>query len=77
MPNSLICIRVLQDEAVKGGTYLDHKIVSVSPKTHFYPRQGQCKIFPFRLLPPGTYVFVRLAKGKGSWSSENTHQWKV
>ncbi len=58
MSKELTWIRVLQSQAVKGNMCHGHVIIRVSPKTYFYPKKGQCKTFPFRLLPPGTYVFV-------------------
>lgn len=60
MPNELIWIRVFPEEAVKGKIYLGHLIVAIAPETKFYPYQSQCKKFPFRLLPPGTYRNIGL-----------------
>lgn len=58
MSKQLTWVRVLQDQAVKGDMCHGHVIICVSTKTFFFPKKGQCKIFPSRLLPPGTYVYV-------------------
>jgi hypothetical protein len=60
MSNKLIWIRVFPEEAVKGKIYLGHLIVAIGRETKFYPYQSQCKTFPFRLLPPGTYRDIGL-----------------
>lgn len=60
MPNELIWIRVFPEEAVKGDTYLNHRIVAVGRENKFFAYKAQCKTFPFRLLPPGTYRWIGL-----------------
>lgn len=60
MSNELIWIRVFPEEAVRGETYHNHRIVAVGREEIPYRYQAQCKKFPFRLLPPGTYKWIGL-----------------
>ncbi|TMP11032.1 hypothetical protein CWC11_02065 [Pseudoalteromonas sp. S3178] len=55
---SKVWIPVFEHEAVKGQEIMNYRILAVAKKNHFRKFDSKCKIFPFRLLPAGTYRSV-------------------
>lgn len=39
-------------------TYMNFRIIAVAKQTHFRHKDGQCPVFPYRLLPKGTYQSI-------------------
>jgi|JI7StandDraft_1071085.scaffolds.fasta_scaffold633812_1 hypothetical protein len=56
--SSEVWIPVFPHEAVKGQTYMNFRIIAVAKQTHFRHKDGQCPVFPYRLLPKGTYQSI-------------------
>jgi hypothetical protein len=57
-------IPVFPHEAVKGEIYMNYKILAVAKDTHLRARDGNCPVFPYRLLPKGTYQSILIDTAK-------------
>lgn len=57
-------IPVFPHEAVKGEIYMNFRILAVAKNTHLRMKDGNCPVFPYRLLPKGTYrsILIDVAK---------------
>ncbi|WP_351076528.1 hypothetical protein [Shewanella sp. CAL98-MNA-CIBAN-0140] len=61
---SLVWIPVFEHQAVKGDVIMNYRIIAVVKNNHFRHFDGQCKAFPYRRLPVGTYKSVLIDTSK-------------
>jgi hypothetical protein len=59
-----VWIPVFEHEAVKGEVIMNYRSLAVAKENHFRQYNGNCKTFPFRLLPAGTYRSVLIDTSK-------------